>query len=283
MNRGYRRLLAAIALLVLTAGALVAASPWINRPWAYDVNSSPEAAIAFAAAALVIAGLLVRVAVGRVAQKAIRRARLRRFLRVAAVFAAGLATAVTVWVTSLEPRMTAKRWGVVTRGAVYRSGQISKQMLEPTLRKHEISVVIDLSGFDRADPDQAYEVATLPRLGIEIHRFQLNGDGTGRIELYVQAIQTIEECRRAGRKVLVHCAAGSQRTGGVVAAYRLLVQRESPKTVLNELRRYGSTVGEGPVLLDFLNSNIDELACRLQELGVIDDVPEPMPVLTAAL
>lgn len=209
-----------------------------------------------------------------------RRAHLRFFSMIAAALVFFLIAGIVLWVTFLEDRVTAKRWGVVVRGAVFRSGQISKQMLEPTLRKHGIAVVIDLNGIEPSDENQAYEIATLPRLGVEVHRFQLRGDGTGNIERYAQAIQTIEECRRTGRKVLVHCAAGSQRTGGVVAAYRLLVQHESPKTIVNELRRYGGAVGEQSVLLDFLNSHMRELADRLQAEGVIDDYPEPLPLLT---
>jgi protein tyrosine phosphatase len=78
--------------------------------------------------------------------------------------------------------------------------------------------------------------------------------------------------------VLVHCAAGAYRTGGVVAAYRMLVQGGSPADAWAEMKRYDWDDSE-PQLPDYLNSNMAELAAQLVQLGVIDEVPDPLPVL----
>jgi hypothetical protein len=205
-----------------------------------------------------------------------------RFLLVAAAVSLFLSGSAAVWHEYLEDWMVAKRFGVVVPGVLYRSGQISPSMLEPTLSDNGIQAVIDLSGFDENDPSQCYEVEALDRLGIESHRIKLEGDGRGEIELFVQILKTIEDCRHRGRPVLVHCAAGTQRTGGVVAMYRLLVREEPPDAVMQELRRYGWRTGKDSILLDFLNDNMELLARRLREEGVIRRVPEPLPRLSDA-
>jgi hypothetical protein len=59
---------AAIGATIL--GALVASSPFINRPWAYDINPSVWQGFVFAMAAVIIARVFVGGAVGLVNQSA---------------------------------------------------------------------------------------------------------------------------------------------------------------------------------------------------------------------
>ena len=216
-----------------------------------------------------------QIAVASPKDKPARSHRLRYWLTAILVVAA----AIFIWDEYIKYRVIAKRWGVVTAGKVYRSGQVSKWMLEKKLRQHGIQVVIDMNGIEADDEHQEAEIATVARMGIEHHRFKLGGDGTGDINNYAQAIEIIHRCEQEGRPVLVHCAAGAQRTGGVVAAYRVLVLGQSPKDAYAELSKYGWKAHKDQALLEYLNGHMEELAGLLVESGVIAKAPQPLPVV----
>ena len=84
--------------------------------------------------------------------------------------------------------------------------------------------------------------------------------------------------RSEGDSPKLHCAAGSRRSGAVVATYQVLVKGVPPAEAYLELDRYGSRpVAESP-LLAFLNSHMEELAALLVERKVIDEMPDPLPL-----
>jgi protein tyrosine/serine phosphatase len=181
---------------------------------------------------------------------------------------------IWIWKELLEDRLIPKRFGVVTEGLVYRSGQLHPALVERVLREHEIDLIIDL------DPDETQaaraESEAAEQLGIRCQLFPLIGDGTGDAEQYVLAIRGLVEASRAGERVLVHCAAGSSRTGGVLAMYRVLVEGWSTSRAKQEMMEFDWRPGDGR-LLRFLNANMGVVAERLVECGVIARVPEPLP------
>ncbi|MBI2438149.1 MAG: dual specificity protein phosphatase family protein [Lentisphaerae bacterium] len=210
-----------------------------------------------------------------------RSCELRCLVKALFVILAVVAGAWTLWELTLADRLMTKRWGVVEPELIYRSGQIPSARLQATLARHHIGVLIDLTGNQPGKELQLKdkERAAAARLGIEYHNFPLRGDGTGDIAHYAQAIAILHSCRRAGRPALIHCAAGAQRTGGVVAAYRVLVERRSPAEARAELERYGWKPGKDQMLLNYLNRNMLRLAELLQTLQVIETVPNPLPRL----
>jgi protein tyrosine/serine phosphatase len=182
-----------------------------------------------------------------------------------------------VWNEVLKYRFIAKRWGVVVPGKVYRSGQISRWLIDDMIREHDLQVIVDLNGIEENDRNQEAEIAVAREMGLELHRFPLSGDGTGDISYYADAIAVMAECERAGRPVLVHCAAGAQRTGGVVAAYRILVEGRPPEEAFLEMKRYGWRPERDKELLPYLNAHLDDLAVMLFQRGVIDELPATVP------
>ncbi|MCC7147465.1 MAG: dual specificity protein phosphatase family protein [Phycisphaeraceae bacterium] len=183
------------------------------------------------------------------------------------------------WESELKDRVYPKRWGVVEAGAVYRSGQIAGSLIYPVLAEHGIKVVIDFNGEETDNPDQRAEQRAIRHMNIEGLRYPLRGDGTGNIRSYALGIAAMERARQEGRPVLLHCSAGTQRTGGVVACYRLLVQGRPVEEVVRELRAYDWSEEDNPKLLPYLNENMAELARQLVEMGVIDREPDPLPRL----
>jgi protein tyrosine/serine phosphatase len=179
----------------------------------------------------------------------------------------------------LERHFIAKRFGVVEQGRIYRSGQIAAPLIKKILLTNNIRVIVDLTGEDAVDSDQQGEKKAAAQLGVEIKRYPLRGNGTGDVNNYARAIIAIADAEKNKLPVLVHCAAGAQRTGGVIAAYRLLVQKKDPVFTFNEMKRYGWSPKDNPALLPYLNENMAAIAMMLKQAGVIEGFSEPLPML----
>jgi protein-tyrosine phosphatase len=183
------------------------------------------------------------------------------------------------WFDFVKYRIVPKKFGVVVPGRIYRSGQISAQLIKKILTKHNIRVIIDLTSVDSNNPDKLAEENAVAELNIKVFRFLMSGNGTGDINDYASAITAIAHAKKQNMPVLVHCTAGAYRTGGVIAAYRLLVQKIDPNVVEDEFEKYGCPIDDRPTLRSFLNDNMAELAMRLKQSGVIDEIPSPLPQL----
>lgn len=199
--------------------------------------------------------------------------------RAVAVLIAVIAAGIWLWEEKLEEHIVPKRWGTVEEGKIYRSGQLSATLVRKMLKKHNIAVIVALTSEIPGDKYQEAEKRAAAELGIELLRYPLRGDGTGDINNYARAIAAIVDARKRGKAVLVHCAAGAQRTGGVIACYRMLVEKRTPSFAYNELLRYDWHDKPDQVLLRYINGNMGELAARLKQMGVIEQIPDPLPVI----
>jgi protein tyrosine/serine phosphatase len=186
---------------------------------------------------------------------------------------------IWVWEEVLEDRVIPKRFGVVEEGLIYRSGQLHPALVEKTLAEHGIRRIISLSPDDPQNAEHNAEIDAALKLGIERENYPLRGDGTGDLRSYGRAVRSIVRARDAGEPVLVHCAAGAQRTGGAIAFYRLLVRGDEPALVFDEMTDYDWDPKDDRILLEYINDHMQELAYTLLQEGVIDEVPEPLPVL----
>jgi len=213
-----------------------------------------------------------------VAKASSRRPRRRLILTIASV-AAVVGIGAGLWVFLVRDRIVPKRFGVVVPGAVYRSGQISQYLIAGVIDRYHIGTIIDLDAFDSNNADQLAEAAVSRSKGVRHFCFPLRGCCTGKIEHYADAIEAIVVSQRSGIPVLVHCSAGTQRTGGCVSFYRLLVLKDPPESVYEELGRYGWDAGLNPVLIEYINSHMRELADLLVQRHVLDRVPDAIPNL----
>jgi protein tyrosine/serine phosphatase len=177
------------------------------------------------------------------------------------------------------PDMFPTKWGCVEPNSVYRSGQLSSALVERTLKKNDIRVIVALNGANPEDPWKATEEKAAEKLGIEFKRFELKGDGTGDIENYARTIEAVVQAKQAHKPILVHCSAGELRSGGTLACYRMLVNGDDPEDVLQEMLNYGYEPRRDKALVPFINENMGKLAGLLVEKGVIPEVPEPLPSL----
>ena len=204
----------------------------------------------------------------------------RRSRRAAALLALTLALiGGGIGLEAARDQLWPRRFAVVEPGLLYRSGQITPRLIEGVLRDHRIRKVVWMLHYNERKRSHRTEKAAMEALGIEQTNFHLRGDGTGQIEHYADAIAEVHEAHQKGEAVLVQCASGSRRSGGVVTLYLLLVEGRTPEEAYRELDRFGRTpVAESP-LLEYLNLHMGEIAELLVERKVIERVPKPLPLL----
>jgi len=192
----------------------------------------------------------------------------------ALVFAGGF----LLWKKVIKDYVIPRNFGVVEDGLIYRSGRISARLIKNTLIEYNIRVIIDLTDDKLNDADQDAEKKAANDLNIERILIPLRGNGTGDVNSYAYAIETIVEAKKKNEPVLVHCAGGTQRTGGVIAAYRLLVEQKDPSFVLKELKQYGWYTRDKDLVI-YLNENMAKLAGLLEQKHIIERVPAIIPQL----
>jgi protein tyrosine/serine phosphatase len=203
-------------------------------------------------------------------------------LRIGASAVVVLIAAFLIWEELLEDRLIPKRWGVVVEGSIYRSGQLHPALVKSTLADNRIDVIVNMNRLRLDRADQATEEQAADELGIEQVRFPMGGDGTGDPEQYALAVARVHRAVEDGERVLVHCSAGTQRTGAVIALYRLFVQGWTPDAAMAEMEQYGLDPVDDEILFRFLDNNMTFLGRRLKELGVVATLPDPLPRFRAS-
>lgn len=201
----------------------------------------------------------------------------RRTLFIIFAAVALLIGGIVLWEKRFEDRFIPRRFGTVKQGRIYRSGQISSSLIKEILVKYKIKMIVSLSADSTSNVDKASEKQIAAELGIERLVIPLDGNGTGDINNYAKAIAAIYKAQKEKKPVLVHCDAGVHRTGGVIAAYQLLVEQKDTSFVYREFARYDWDPWNDTTLMKYVNSHMKELAELLQQMGVIDSVPSPLP------
>lgn len=113
-----------------------------------------------------------------------------------------------------------KRWGVVAEGKIYRSGEPTLRATRRVVEQMGIRTIIDLGAHTPGTWEEESAAALAEELGVTRYRFGLIGDATGDPNDYVLALRIMND--PAHQPVWVHCAAGSERTGCLVAMHRVI-------------------------------------------------------------
>ncbi len=144
------------------------------------------------------------------------------------------------------PHMVAKNFGTVVPGKIYRSGELTVAALADVVRDHDIKTIIDFGAFEEGSPAENLEAKAAEALGVERHVLRLEGDGTGNPDMYLQALRMMSDPER--QPVLIHCGAGSERTGCAVVLYRHIVQGVDVDRAYEEARRFSHDPDRNPKL-----------------------------------
>lgn len=166
------------------------------------------------------------------ASEAVVKKNNRRFAiaALAVVLSAGVGTG---WY--LHNHLSPKRFGVVTPGLLYRCGDISPEELEAVTHTYGIRTVLSLLNPDV--PKSAEERDAARRLGLRWENVPLSGDGAST-PADRERIKDILFDPDVG-PLLVHCSAGTNRTGLTIGMYRIHRDGWTVERVLDEMRRYG--------------------------------------------
>jgi protein tyrosine/serine phosphatase len=137
----------------------------------------------------------------------------------------------TLWATYGPP----KRFAVVEPGRLYRCGEITPRQLERVTRSHGIRTV--LSMLDPEHPESVAERAEAERLGLRWLNVPLKGDGSSTGADRDQIRSVLMDSQYA--PLLVHCAAGANRTGLACGMFRIHADGWTVEKVLEEMRGFG--------------------------------------------
>lgn len=155
----------------------------------------------------------------------------RRWIWTTAALAVVIAGAL-FWFAQLD---TPKRFGIVVPGRLYRSGEISPRQLEHVAGEYHLKTVLSLLNPDV--PESAAERRAAERLGLHWVNIPLPGNGASTPSQRAQIKAVLFDPQ--ARPILVHCAAGTNRTGLAVGMYRLHEQGWTLDQVLAEMRAHG--------------------------------------------
>lgn len=145
---------------------------------------------------------------------------------------AALAAGAGVW---WRAALLPKRFAAVVEGRLYRSGEVVPRQLRHLQEEYGIGRIISLLNPD--DPATHLERAAAEQLGLEWCNVPLTGDGASTPAARQRILELLSD--PSAPPTLVHCAAGSNRTGLAVGLYRLRCQGWTLDQVLDEMRRFG--------------------------------------------
>jgi hypothetical protein len=172
----------------------------------------------------------------------------------------------------VRPNIVPKNFGVVDPGKLYRSGWLTPAATRQVVEANHIKTIVDLGGYDIKPAGERIAERTARSLNVERHVFRLSGDGTGNPNAYVEALRIITDPAR--QPVLVHCSAGSERTGVCVLLYREIVQGRPFESDFAETYAHGHDPARNTKLKPYLEQWHTKIADAFKSGTPIDGQPK---------
>ncbi len=123
-------------------------------------------------------------------------------------------------------------------------------------KEYDISTIIDVRNNKTPQMRRDWEKNEADALGITYHPVPLSTDASPDLPAKMRQIQSIiDRSHQQGKKVLVHCEQGINRTGGVVAQHQVNRLGQSPEKALESSEIYGygkSHQTHKPAMKDFI-------------------------------
>ena len=117
--------------------------------------------------------------------------------------------------------------------ALYRGGKPNQEGLK-ILKEKGIKTVISLRG---EDEENLREKESLEELGINFYSLAMSvykRPGDEQVIKFLEIILT-----KDNQPVFIHCESGRDRTGAMIAVYRVVVEGWGPKEAYREAKKYG--------------------------------------------
>lgn len=184
------------------------------------------------------------------------------------------------WREAIAPNLFAKRFGIVEPGKIYRSGKLTPAALGRLHDEYGIRTVLDLGAYPIGSADEEREQRAAETLGIKRVRYDLAGDSTGNPNVYVVALRMMTD--PAQQPILVHCGAGTERTGCAVILYRHIIQGVPYSQAYDEAEAAGHDPGRNPVLFKTLLDWAGPIEAAYRSGGQVAGAPPtPQPIASA--
>lgn len=145
---------------------------------------------------------------------------------------------VALGVRELSQDSVWERFDTVKPGVLYRSGQLTSEQLKSAIDRYGIRTVVNFQVRDRT---LATEEALVRSLGSKFVNLPMPGDGFGEERQFREFLALVDD--PANRPLLIHCAAGTCRTGAAVALYRFERDGWSIDDVTREMERQAYDTG----------------------------------------
>ncbi len=118
---------------------------------------------------------------------------------------------------------------VGTQPNIYRSAQLSKQDLAKLIKDKNIQVILNLRG---KIPDALWyqdEISLCKDLGLEHYDIGLSNSEAPSRQSLLSILDLLDQIKLKNQNLLIHCRAGSDRTGLVSSMARLYVYGDSSR------------------------------------------------------
>lgn len=173
----------------------------------------------------------------------------------------------------VQEQVIPKNFGVVAEGKVYRSGELTPSATRRVVEERRVKTIVDLGAYDKDEIGERVAQKTAEALGVERHVYRLEGDGRGNPNAYVAALRIMTDPEK--QPVLVHCSAGSERTGACVIFYRAIVEGKEVASVMHEAYEHRHEPKRNPHLAPVVKEWLEPIARALAQGGWIDGQPNP--------
>lgn len=179
-----------------------------------------------------------------------------------------IASAVWVFRFAVRDNVWPRNFGVVEAGKVYRAGRLTPTATATLVREHSIKTIIDLGAYEGDASREKIAADTARALGVTRHVFTLDGDGTGHPMGYVEALRLMSD--PANQPVLVHCAAGAQRTSVCVMLYEKIYHAVPLEQGLEAAAEHKHDPAKNPKLWPYVQRWSAAIENAVRSGGVID-------------
>lgn len=179
----------------------------------------------------------------------------------------------------VRDHVIAKNFGVVREGALYRSGELTPATFRLVHERHAIRTIVDLGAWEEGSREDRLAQRTAESLGITRYRFDLEGDATGNPNWYAHALRIMLE--PANQPVLVHCGAGSERTGCTFILFRHMVEGVPIEEGYAEAQQFKHRPSRNPKLRQVLEAWAGPIEDAVRRGGLVEGaepIPTPGPV-----
>ncbi|CAN5724523.1 hypothetical protein BH11PLA1_BH11PLA1_21780 [soil metagenome] len=183
-------------------------------------------------------------------------------------FTALAAAAIYTFRFSLRDNLFPRNFGVVDEHVLYRAGRLTPAATDEIVRRNGIKTIIDLGAYQGIPLDERLAQRTADALGVKRHVFTLEGDGTGHPMGYVEALRIIRD--PANQPVLVHCAAGAQRTSVCVMLYEHVEHGVSLDAAYEQALDHKHDPARNPQMLPYVRRWADAIESAVKSGGTID-------------